>query len=851
VVGTTATTRSSRRLWIRGLTLAFAVAVLSSLAASSAARATVAATGTLRAEVSEDPWRLSFVGSGRDPVVSEHPGTGPGPLGTLGFRSQGVWRHATRVLSSRREGRAYVAELATTDPLRRIDVRLEAAGEGVIELDARVIGPTADLEAIGIGFGARPAERYFGFGERSNAVDQRGNVVENHVADGPYQTAEYPLIEAFVPDWGVRPRDDSTYYPVPWLLSSAGYGVLVDNPQTSYFRLDHGGGWSVEVVKAPPDELAPASAPAPARLSMRFFAGPKPADALERFTRETGRQPPPAAPWLFGPWVQPNGDLASQLQLLGRLQDADAPLSVSQTYLHYLPCGDQVGGRDAERARVGAMHQRGLAVTTYANPMICASYQPVFSEAAARGGLIENSSGDAYLFQYSTDTSFDVAEFDFTTAAGRELFSSVLEEAVADGHDGWMEDFGEYTPLDSRTHSGISGTVVHNLYPRQYHCAASEAFASTGRPLVRFQRSGWTGTAPCAQVVWGGDPTTAWGFDGLGSAVRQALGIGLSGISTWGSDIGGFFAIGANHLSPELLVRWVQFGAVSGVMRTQANGIAVPAKPRPQVWDPDQLANWRRYAKLRTQLYPYLVAADVAYRRTGVPIMRHLALAYPHDSRASVQDEQFLFGPDLLAAPVIEPGARERELYLPEGQWVDLWRSVDYEQATGGLRLGSPRTVAGERSVTLPAPLEQLPLLARAGTLLPLLSRDVDTLADYGEAEGIVKLGDREDELELLAFPRGRSSAAFYEDERLSSREGNGRWTLVVDGSQVRDYILQASMTTLQEPFEPCQVRLGGHRLPASAWHYEAQRSALTAHFRTGSGRLVATERCEGPGGKG
>jgi alpha-glucosidase (family GH31 glycosyl hydrolase) len=831
------------------LLLAVAAVAASALTPSPAAGATVAPAASLRAEVTEDPWHLALTGAGGDPVLSEHPATGPGPIGTVGFRVHGAWQHATRVISSHREGRTYVAELQTTDPLRRIQVRLAPAAEGVIGLDARVIGPTAGLEAVGIGFEAEPGERYLGFGERSNAVDQRGNVVENHVADGPYQAAEYPLIELFVPPWGVRPRDDSTYYPVPWLLSSAGYGVLVDNSETSYFRLDQSGGWSVEVVKAPPGELAPASAPPPQSLSLRFFAGPEPADALGRFTRETGRQPPAAAPWLFGPWVQPNGNADAQLARLDQLHAADAPMSVAQTYLHYLPCGDQVGNRDAERARVSAIHGRALAVTTYANPMICTSYQPAFDQAAAAGGLIENSAGNPYLFRYSTDTSFEVSEFDFTTAAGREAFSSILDEAVADGHDGWMEDFGEYTPLDSQTQAGTPGTIVHNLYPRLYHCASSDAFAEVPRPIVRFQRSGWTGTAPCATVVWGGDPTTGWGFDGLRSAVRQSLSIGLSGISSWGSDIGGFFALGTNSLSPELLARWVQFGAVSGVMRTQANGIAIPAKPRPQVWDPDQIANWRRYAKLRTQLYPYLVAADAEYGQTGVPIMRHLALAYPDDPRAGDRDDEFLFGPDLLAAPVIDPDARERQLYLPDGLWVDLWRSVDYEQGTGGLRLRNAVALGGGRSVTLPAPLDELPLLARAGTLLPLLSPDVDTLADYGGAQGIVKLSDRQDELELLAFPHGTSSSKFYEGESLTSRETPGRWTLVVDGSRERSYHLQASMATLVEAIEPCKVTLDGHPLPAADWEYDAGPRTLTAAFRTRSGRLVATERCGRSGG--
>ena len=95
-------------------------------------------------------------------------------------------------------------------------------------------------------------------------------------------------------------------------------------------------------------------------------------------------------------------------------------------------------------------------------------------------------------------------------------------------------------------------------------------------------------------------------------------------------------------------------------MRTEASGVALPSKPRPQVYDDDRIPVWKRYAKLRTQLYPYIAAADARYRRTGLPLMRHLALAYPGDARAVARDDEFLFGPDLLAAPVVGPGARER-----------------------------------------------------------------------------------------------------------------------------------------------------------------------------------------------
>jgi alpha-glucosidase (family GH31 glycosyl hydrolase) len=301
-------------------------------------------------------------------------------------------------------------------------------------------------------------------------------------------------------------------------------------------------------------------------------------------------------------------------------------------------------------------------------------------------------------------------------------------------------------------------------------------------------------------VVWSGDPTVGWDFDGLESQIKAALSIGMSGISTWGSDIGGFFALGTRELSDELLKRWVQFGAVSPVMRMQRNGVAFPEKDRPQAEDDDQIGNWRRYAKLHTRLYPYLEAADRVYRRTGMPIMRHLALAFPNDERSLVREDEYLFGPDLLAAPVFEPGATERDLYLPPGRWVDFWRSVAYREKRGGLRVRRARVIAGGHEDTLPAPLDELPLMVRAGAVLPLLPADVDTLASYGPGADAVPLSRRRGRLDLIAFPsRGRWRGTFFRGEKLRSVVRRKRWDLVIRGKRKRRYVIQAAL-----PFEAC-----------------------------------------------
>jgi alpha-glucosidase (family GH31 glycosyl hydrolase) len=275
--------------------------------------------------------------------------------------------------------------------------------------------------------------------------------------------------------------------------------------------------------------------------------------------------------------------------------------------------------------------------------------------------------------------------------------------------------------------------------------------------------------------------------------------MGMSGVSTWGSDIGGFFAIGTRELTPELLMRWVQFGAVSPVMRMQRNGVAFPDKPRPQVEDDDQIQNWRRYAKLHTRLFPYLQAADRVYRRRGLPIVRDLALAYPNDERSLTREDEYLFGPDLLAAPVIEPGATERYLYLPPGRWIDLWRSVSYREKRGTLRVRRARVLNGRREATVPAPLEELPLFVRAGAVLPLLPADVDTLASYGPGPDAVPFKRRRGRLDLIAFPRGRWRGTFFHGERMRSVVHGRTWDLVIHGKRMRRYRVQAAL-----PFEAC-----------------------------------------------
>src|SRR5262245_29441124 len=401
-----------------GTTIALAL-FLSGVAAASDL---TVQSGRLRAEIALDPWRIAFADEDRGVVLTEADAQTPGPAGSVGFRTAEGWMHAVRAISHRRDGHGIVAILETTDPAaRRMVVRVTPDRSGIVAVSAELEGgPTVDVSALGVGWLLDADERLLGFGERSNAVDQRGTVLENWSAEGPFQEDERSFVPLLVPAAGARTRDDTTYFPMPWLLSSRGYGLLVDNSEVSYFRLgtDVPGRWSFEVAGLP-DGMDPR--PAPAKLRFRVFAGPTPADVLERFTATIGRQPEPVAPWVLGPWFQASGSLDERVAQVRKLRDADAPLSVVQTYTHYLPCGSHASQRERERALTAAMHAEGVAVTTYFNPMICADYAP-FAEAAAEGGLTRTADGAPYVYNYTASQVFRVGQFDFSSRAGRNAY---------------------------------------------------------------------------------------------------------------------------------------------------------------------------------------------------------------------------------------------------------------------------------------------------------------------------------------------------------------------------------------------------------------------------------------------
>ncbi len=834
---------------------------------SPAAEPSVAAPArALHFKVSESPWCLTLVDDAGTPVLEEICAAGPTATGALGFqttagggprRTRGLlpvkpnstpldppalgWFHATEVISSTRSDKRYEAELATSDLLRRLHVVLEENEDDSVSLAMDLVGTDLDVEAVGIAFAADADEGFFGTGRRDVGPDLRGSVIENYVGEGPSQPEEYPVLRAAIPPWSIRQRPEDSYYPIPWALSSRGVGVSIENDETSYFRFatESAQAWSLEV-----------EAPA---LRLRFFAGATPAGALGGYSAHYGRQPAPGAPYFFGPWFQDGQPdqipLDEERGYVEALQNADAPISVAETHMHYFPCDAWVNARDGEKARTAMFNAKGLPTLAYMNPIVCTRYQARWNQFADAGALQQNALGQPYRYLgFEGGGAFPPvapqAQIDFSNPAAEALYEETVNIVLQDGHRGWMEDFGENTPLDVVSHDGTPGEQMHNRYPRDYHCTgdriARRKEAELGIPLIRFSRAGWRGAAPCLPVVWGGDPTVDWGYDGLETQITSGLTMGLSGVAMWGSDIGGYVSTFFRVLTPELLQRWIQFGAVSPVMRTKGSGQEYGRSTfteRPQIWEPEHIGQWRRWAALHTQLNPYLAAAHAEYRDTGMPIMRHHLLSHPRDTQARAHGDQYLFGPDLLAAPVYTEGATTRDVHLPAGdRWIHAWQALTFDEATTGLHLGAVEMLDGGQNVTLPAPLAELPLLIRVGAVLPMLTPDVRTLADTAPDPGVVKLVDRLDQMVLLAFPRGHTLFRVFANERWTSQENPGSWTLGIGASTARRYRLQASLATLEHPFIPCTVTVGAQ--PAGEWTYDAATRVLRADFTTSGGDL-------------
>lgn len=612
------------------------------------------------------------------------------------------------------------------------------AGAGTLVLRVSVEGAkvTLDLEAQGQGwnkttlpFALGADEHLFGLGERFASVDHRGLSMYSWAEEGPLGGGE----QAPRSDTNPYPNGPSmTYFPVPFFLSSAGYAMHL---ATTHRTEVHFGSERPEAFRVAASDT---------RLRAVIYVHDAPTASLDDFTRDTGRPLVPA-PWVFGPRrrVSAGQDVDGVLEFK-KLRQAKIPTTGLDDAVHFLPARSELGREDVLREWVKSAHALGYKVMAYNNPYVSTTIGRAAEDLAygkANKLFATTDTGALAQVFFISGEGQSVATIDLTIPEGVRWFQSLLRRTVALGYDGWMHDFGEYVRRDFRFGDGRTGAAVHNEYPVLSAKAAYEVL-SQDKPndFLFFVRSGYTGTQAWVPAVWGGDAEAT--FDetqGLPSAVRSGLNLGMSGVPLWGSDVTGFKCITNDPRDKEIYLRWAQVGAVSPIMMEQ-NACSHPlGRTKWKLWnDQETMDVYGAAARLHTRLAPYFeVQAQLAHD-TGMPIMRHPFLLYPKHPEAQRTESTFFLGPDLFALPVVRRGEREKQAWLPPGRWIDLDDDTVY---------------TGDQRVRIPAPLAKLPLLLREGGIVPLLDPSVETLAPATDPSVITRAStdDRLDVLVALA----------------------------------------------------------------------------------------------------
>jgi alpha-D-xyloside xylohydrolase len=294
--------------------------------------------------------------------------------------------------------------------------------------------------------------------------------------------------------------------------------------------------------------------------------------------------------------------------------------------------------------------------------------------------------------------------------ARRFMWDVVKENYYAQGVRAWWLDSNEpdanpWNPENMRFHLG-NGLEVANIYPLLHQMAFYDGMQATGETdIVTLSRSGWAGSQRYSTVIWSGDIAST--FEALQAQVRAGLNMAMSGIPWWTTDIGGFY--GGDIRSAyfrELIVRWFQYGVFCPICRLHGHRLPI-LNPLPrggadnEVWSfgDEVYAILRRLLFLRERLRPYIHEQMRTASKTGLPPMRPLFVDFPDDETCQTVEDQFMFGSEILVAPVLYEGARDRRVYLPA--------------ASSWIHAGTGTVHAGGQWLNVAAPLEQIPVFVK------------------------------------------------------------------------------------------------------------------------------------------
>jgi alpha-glucosidase (family GH31 glycosyl hydrolase) len=558
-----------------------------------------------------------------------------------------------------------------------------------------------------------PGEHVVGFGERFDDVDQRGKSLDAIVCEQYKNQAAY----------------GRTYLPMPFamVLGGENWSFHVRSSRRTWF----------DVGATQSDRLrieADLSGGGQERLEIAITLG-YPAALLNAFLDEVGR-PEILPPWVFDLWASSNEWNTQQqvLMQMHRHREEDIPVGVlvieawsdestfaafrdSIAPVHEDGAPHQLadftfpadGAWPDPKGMVDELHGQGVRVLLWQIPLLKMRPHPSGQAAVDARFAAENSlvvlKNDGLPYR-NRGGWFPLALMpDFTSLKAKDWWLAKRRYLVDEvGIDGFKTDGGEHAWGTDLRYADGSG---NNLFPVLYAKAYGDLLRSCGKAPVTFSRAGFTGSQAHG-IFWAGDENSTW--DAFRHSITAGITASASGILYWGWDIGGF---SGEIPGADLYLRASAMSCFAPIMQyhSEFNHHRLPSRDRTP-WniaersgDPNVLTVFRRYAKLRLRLVPYLSEQLEIGIEQGLPLMRGLFFLDPQDRVAWDYPEQYLLGDDLLVAPVTRPGVTSWAIYLPDGDWVDVW--------TG-------EHLIGPKTLRRPIPIDEIPVYCRADRWLSM-----------------------------------------------------------------------------------------------------------------------------------
>lgn len=642
-----------------------------------------------------------------------------------------------------------------------------------------VIGDDEIEEAVILTFDSPPGEGFYGFGERFNALNQRGQCLDVRVYE------QYK-------NHGLR-----TYLPMPLFVSSQGYGLLVQSQRYSKFDLacKNPASWSLQSELGEQKSL---------ELDILLGDSSQLLEIVARLSSLTGR---PVLPpdWAFGLWMSSNEwNTQARLEEMVKQNEAHGiPASVivleawsdentfyiwndaqytpkpGNEFFHYDDFEFPENGMWHDpKGMVAVLHEKGLRVLLWQIPVLKVNEDNHPQLANDTTHMLENDYCvhhiDGEPYRNRPFWFHDGLLMDFTHPQGVDWWMGKRAYLLTDiGIDGFKTDGGEHIwGRDLVFADGRGSDEVWNEYPNQY-AGTYFQFARQHKPdAITFSRAGYTGTQ-AFPGHWAGDENSTW--EAFRHSILAGLSAGISGIAFWGWDFAGF---SGEIPTAELYLRTAAMATFCPIMQyhSEYNHHRKPCNDRTpwniaeRTQSPKVLSMFRYFAHIRMNLLPYILNAARQSASTGVPMMRAQFLAYPQNDESSACPYQYLFGDSLLVAPIVEPGLSEIEVYLPQGEWVSFWDESLF---------------TGNTTHTISTSLAQIPVFVKANSVIPMnLDKTFSLGSDVGNHTAAY------DQLCFKVFPNADGEYIWYDE--LAQTEIQFVWEEISAGK----YILQIDMLT-------------------------------------------------------